>query len=299
MSTAPGVGDARVEIRSVESPGCVLTVLLTDRGGACADLRIRVQHVLGSDHEHRVLAEFDAGFHVDDRPAVEKSLVNPAGREYAEIWGETIHSNRHLRVFSIVLGVLLLFVNIAVVRLSSVEPPRPIVVRVDAVGRAEALAYETVEAQADPRDPTTKYFLNRFLHDHFGRRRATAQEYWPRSLRFLTTDLANAAFTASNEEIAMLAAGITGEELRVENVVLRNQANPVEPHGAVADFVLVRTRQEREVSREAWTATMQFVFMPSYRPTWSSSTRWASRSHTSKPTEHSSPRRHDYSFART
>ena len=65
-----------------------------------------------------------------------------------------------------------------------------------------------------------------------------------------------------NEEIALLAAGITLEELRVENVVLRIQANPVEPHGAVADFVLVRTRQEREVSREAWTATMQFVFMP-------------------------------------
>ena len=101
------------------------------------------------------------------------------------------------------------------------------------------------EGRADPRDPTTKYFLNRFLHDHFGRRRATVQEYWPRSLRFLSTDLANAAFTASNEEIAMLAAGITLEELRVENVVLRIQANPTEPHGAVADFVLVRTRQEQ------------------------------------------------------
>ena len=55
---------------------------------------------------------------------------------------------------------------------------------------------------------------------------------------FLTTDLANAAFTASNEEIALLAAGITLEELRVENVVLRIQPNPTEPHGAVADFVL-------------------------------------------------------------
>ena len=119
-----------------------------------------------------------------------------------------------------------------------------------------------VEDQADPRDPTTKYFLNRFLHDHFGRRRATAQEYWPRSLRFLSIDLANAAFTATNEEIAMLAAGITLEELRVENVILRIQANPTEPHGTVADFVLVRTRQEQEVSREQWTATMQFVFMP-------------------------------------
>ena len=60
----------------------------------------------------------------------------------------------------------------------------------------------------------------------------------------------------------MLAAGITPEELRVENVILRIQANPAEPHGAVADFVLVRTQQEREVSREQWTATMQFVFMP-------------------------------------
>ena len=105
-------------------------------------------------------------------------------------------------------------------------------------------------------------FLNRFLHDHFGRRRATAQQYWPRSLRFLSTDLANAAFITSNDEIAMLAAGITLEELRVENVILRIQANPTEPHGAVADFVLVRTQQEREISREQWTATMQFVFMP-------------------------------------
>ena len=56
--------------------------------------------------------------------------------------------------------------------------------------------------------------------------------------------------------------GITLEELRVENVILRIQANPAAPHGAVADFVLVRTRQEQEVSREQWTATMQLVFMP-------------------------------------
>ena len=113
-----------------------------------------------------------------------------------------------------------------------------------------------------PATPPPSISSTAFLHDHFGRRRATVQQYWPRSLRFLSIDLANAAFTASNEEIAMLAAGITLEELRVENVILRIQANPVEPHGAVADFVLVRTRQERQVSREQWTATMQFVFMP-------------------------------------
>ena len=44
--------------------------------------------------------------------------------------------------------------------------------------------------------------------------------------------------------------------------MLRIQANPTEPHRAVAGFALIRTRQEREVSREAWTATVQFAFMP-------------------------------------
>ena len=45
-----------------------------------------------------------------------------AGSEYAEIWGETIHANRHLRVLSIGLAVLVLLLAAGVVRLSSVAP---------------------------------------------------------------------------------------------------------------------------------------------------------------------------------
>ena len=211
--------------------------------------------------------------------------------------GRDDHSNRHLRVFTIVLGGLLLFLTVAVVRLSSVEPPRPIVVRVDEVGRAEALAYEAIEAQADPRDPTTKYFLNRFLHDHFGRRRATAQEYWPRSLRFLTTDLANAAFTASNEEIACSPPGSPWKNSGSRMSCFGFRPIPLSRMGRLVDFVLVRTRQEREVSREAWTATMQFVFMPVIPADLVIVNPMASRSHTWKPIEPSSPRLHDCSFA--
>ena len=101
-----------------------------------------------------------------------------AGAEYAEIWGEAIHSNRHLRVISVGLGIGVLLLIVVVIRVVSVEPPRPIVVRVDEVGRAEAVAYELMEAQADPLDPTTKYFLNRFIYDFYSRRRATVQENW-------------------------------------------------------------------------------------------------------------------------
>ena len=112
---------------------------------------------------------------------------NETAKTYAEIWGEAIHSNRHLRVLSMGLAGLCFLLVVNIIRLSSVEAPRPIVVRVDEVGRAEALAYETVEAQADPLDPTTKYFLNRFIDDYYSRRRATVEQAWARSLRFLTT----------------------------------------------------------------------------------------------------------------
>ena len=184
------------------------------------------------------------------------------GKEFSEIWGEALHTARHLRILSIALGLLCLMLILTVFRLSGAAPPRPIVVRVDEVGRAEALAYEAVQAQADPLDPTTKYFLNRFLHDFYSRQTATVEEYWARSLQFLTPDLANAAFRREGESVALVAAGRSREEIHVDRVVLRIQAQPQPPHGATADFELVTTdRLQKEIGRERWSVTMKFVFM--------------------------------------
>ena len=187
-------------------------------------------------------------------------------REYAEIWGETVSSNRHLRLLSMGLGGLTLLLAVVVVRLGFREMPRPIVVRVDEVGRAEALNYKAVEAKSDPLDLTTKYFLNRFIHDHYSRRAATVQEHWTRSLRFLTTDLANAAFQVENRNIALVAARAASEETKVENIVLRIHANRSPPHGATADFELVRIRQEKEVGREKWSLSLQFSYITRIPP---------------------------------
>ena len=189
-----------------------------------------------------------------------------AGREYAEIWGEAIHANRHLRTITAGLGIAVILLIIVVIRIASVDPPRPIVVRVDEIGRAEAVAYDVMEAQADPLDPTTKYFLNRFVYDFYSRRRATVEENWSRSLRFLTTDLANASFRAESQNIALLAAGPSRDELQVDRVVLRIQANPQEPHSASADFDLVRFVAEGEVDRERWSLSLQFLFLDEIPP---------------------------------
>ena len=146
---------------------------------------------------------------------MKKLEIKDAGAEYAEIWGEAIHTNRHLRMTSAGLAIAVLLLIVVVFRIVSVEPPRPIIVRVDEVGRAEAISYEAMEAQADPLDPTTKYFLNRFIYDFYSRRRATVAENWSRSLRFLSTELANASFRTESKNIALLAAGGARDELQV------------------------------------------------------------------------------------
>ena len=169
-------------------------------------------------------------------------------------------------MLSIGLGALCLLLAVVIIRIVTIDPPKPIVVRVDEVGRAEAVAYEAMEAQADPLDPTTKYFLNRFIHDFYSRRRATVQENWSRSLRFLTTDLANASFRAESQNVALLAAGGARDELQVKSVILRVQANPQEPHGATADFDLVRLVAQNEVSRERWSLSLQFLFLEQIPP---------------------------------
>ena len=197
---------------------------------------------------------------------MKKLEIKDAGAEYAEIWGEAIHTNRHLRMTSGGLAIAVLLLIVVVFRIVSVEPPRPIVVRVDEVGRAEAVSYEAMEAQADPLDPTTKYFLNRFIYDFYSRRRATVAENWSRSLRFLSTELANASFRAESQNVALLAAGGARDELQVSRVILRIQPNPQQPHSATADFDLVRMEMAREVSRERWTLSLQFLFLEEIPP---------------------------------
>ena len=184
-----------------------------------------------------------------------------AGREYAEIWGEAVQANRKLRTLAVLLAGACLALGVVLIRLAGAEPPRPIVVRVDEVGRAEAVAYETATAEADPLDPTTKYFLNRFVADHYSRRRATVEEQWTRSLRFLSTGLANAAFARDGTEVAAVAAGTAGTELQVEEVVLRIHPAPEPPHSATADFGLVHLAGEEELRRERWSLTLRFEFL--------------------------------------
>ena len=84
---------------------------------------------------------------------------------------------------------------------------------------------------------------------------------WGRSLRFLTSDLANAAFRADNAGVAEVAAGLSSDERQVENVVLRINPNPEPPHAATADFDLVTLQRGNELDRARWSVSLRFLFL--------------------------------------
>ena len=190
------------------------------------------------------------------------------GEEFADIWAHAVIAHRHLRVATWALGAVVILLLVILVRLSSQEIPKPIVIRVDDVGRAEALAYEAVEAAPTPTDPSTKYFLNQFLSDYYGRHPATATTAWPRALRFLQTSLSRAAFEAHSDSIAAMSAGLPagGVPRRVENVVLRILPAESPPWQSSADFDLVLFPPARDPDRQRWTASIQFTFLTAIPP---------------------------------
>jgi len=60
---------------------------------------------------------------------------------------------------------------------------KPLVVRIDAVGRADAVSYDA--ATWTPEEPELRYFLTRFLELHLSRMRATIRRDFPSSLFFV------------------------------------------------------------------------------------------------------------------
>ncbi|MCY4584927.1 MAG: hypothetical protein OXB98_02700, partial [Bryobacterales bacterium] len=79
-------------------------------------------------------------------------------REFAEAWGAHASAARTLRWITGALIVMLLITSIGWLRSAS-RDPKPLFVRVDELGRAEAVNYEALEFDKNPVSPVTKFFL--------------------------------------------------------------------------------------------------------------------------------------------
>lgn len=187
--------------------------------------------------------------------------VQPAARKYLEQHGVLLVSNRHLRMGLIALTTVCLALAVLNLKtLHSFQNFKPLVIRIDDVGRAEAVSYDSMTYE--PRDAEVKFFLIQFVTKYYARMRATVRENYAESLYFLDGRLADATMESNkkNRTIETFLAG-QGEEIDIEvkNVAIEDLRQA--PYKATVDFdkIYYASRDHIETRREKYVASFIFV----------------------------------------
>jgi type IV secretion system protein VirB5 len=137
---------------------------------------------------------------------------------------------------------------------------KPLVIRIDEVGRATAVTYASLTYS--PQAPELKYFLVQFVTKHYARTRATVRQQYAESLYFLDGRLADATMHA-NQKTGSIERFLAGEgdeiDIRVRNVTLEDLRQ--QPFRATVDFdKIYRSATTRlETSRDTLVAHLVFV----------------------------------------
>jgi type IV secretion system protein VirB5 len=191
-----------------------------------------------------------------------KTLEN-AKRQFVEVYGSALVMNTYLKIALLLVSLLALgLVGLNFHTVSKYSRVRPLVVRIDEVGRAEAVQYDATTYQ--PQAPEIRYFLTQFVVKHFSRIRATAQREYPDSLLFLEQSLADATIAQDQQSRSIetfLASRSTDEvDIVVQNVSFSELSKS--PYKAAITFQRViytpGTRHER--NRQTLVAQVDFVF---------------------------------------
>ena len=113
-----------------------------------------------------------------------------AKRLYLEQYGDPMVTNTYLKIALVLLS--LVAIGLALVDLRTIrtfQNFRPLVIRIDDLGRAEAINYHNFEYK--PQDAEAKYFLSQFCTLYYSRNRYTIQDDFSKSLYFLDGKLAD------------------------------------------------------------------------------------------------------------
>ena len=190
-----------------------------------------------------------------------KTLEN-AKRQFVELYGSALVMNTYLKIALMLVSLVavgLLALNVYTAR--RYANVRPLVVRIDEVGRAEAVQYDATAYK--PQAPELRYFLTQFVVKHFSRLRATVQREYPDSLLFLDAALANATI-AQNEQSRVIETFLTNPsadevDVTVQNVSLTELSTT--PYKASVSFqkLLYAPGTRHERARQTYVAQIDFV----------------------------------------
>ena len=105
--------------------------------------------------------------------------LEDAKRQYVELYGSALVLNTYLKIA--LLCISLVAVGLVLLNLRTqrrVESYKPLVIRIDDVGRAQAVTYDALAYKPVGQAPELKYFLIQFVTKHYGRIRATLKQQY-------------------------------------------------------------------------------------------------------------------------
>ena len=143
-----------------------------------------------------------------------------AKRQFVELYGSALVMNTHLKIALAVMALTCAgLVGLNFYTAARYRDVKPLVIRIDDVGRAEAVQYDATKYQ--PQAPELRYFLTQFTVKHFSRFRSTLQREYAESLFFLEPSLANATI-AENERSKVLQSFLENPAADEADVVVQN-----------------------------------------------------------------------------
>ena len=193
---------------------------------------------------------------------INPKTLDGAKRQFVELYGSALVMNTYLKIAVVLLALVALgLVALNFRTVATYANVKPLVVRIDEVGRAEAVQYDATAYQPQP--PELRYFLTQFVVKHFSRIRSTVQREYPDSLFFLAPALADTTIATNDHtrEIELFLTNPSADDVdvSVKNVTLTELTAP--PYRAAIDFeksyYSQGTRQERK--HETYVAQVQFT----------------------------------------
>jgi len=186
-----------------------------------------------------------------------------AKRLYLESYGDPVVTNTYLKIALVLVSLVAIALALVDLRtISTFQNFRPLVIRIDDLGRAEAINYHHFEYK--PQDAEAKYFLSEFTKLYYRRNRYTIQNDFAKSLYFLDGKLANGILDAYRKDdiIRKFLTNSSAPEtdVDVKKVALEELQNP--PYRARVDFYLVYYSpvDHSELKRDLYTANFVFIF---------------------------------------
>ena len=189
--------------------------------------------------------------------------ITRAAERYLEQYGDPLVMNTYLKVTILVLAVMCLtLAGLIYKSQNALASMRPMIVRVNEVGRAEAIDYRNFQYR--PQEAENKYYLSRWAELYFSRNRFTIERDQTSSLYFLNSDVQRAVIEQERKDESIQSYIKDGSlpyvDVEIKNIILDDLRQSSLSARIEFEKVYTNSADHTELKRERWTASVTYVF---------------------------------------